>query len=601
MIPHQAKAFLSTWAKAAGVLRHVSPVLTIGVAIVTILEAVAGLGSIYVLKLLVDEISVSLTDRSGGSLTQILPFLFLMGGMIVATITLLNVGNLLRMRQGFAVSEHITNEIQSRAIEVDLKFYESPKYYDALERARHGGAQRPAQIVTSAILTFRATLILVGVLVLLASLNIFLIPILLIPILVALFVRLFFTRKLYQWRMDRAQSERRANYLDWLLTSIHHAKEIRLFNIGGYFRDRYYDIKTDLNAGEIKIEQTKFWTELIIALLGAIVFVTAAAWLLAEALAENGRPIGDVVLFVLLLRRAEGSGNEVVGNISKMVDDHLYLSRIFDFLALKPEFNSVETKVMVPHDETAKLELSDVHFRYIGADRDALKGVSLQLEAGKVVALVGANGSGKTTLIKLMTRLYEPSRGQITLAGLDTRQMDPVEYRALFSVIFQDFAHFAETARDNVWLGDISAPADPDRLKLAADRAGASAIIEQLPEGFDTPLTKLFDNGHDLSVGQWQRLALTRAFYAPAQFIILDEPTSAVDPMAEYELFKDFKDKLEGRGALVISHRLSTVRQADYTYVLQDGQIVEHGTHDELMKANDHYAELFEKQAMFYR
>jgi len=336
-------------------------------------------------------------------------------------------------------------------------------------------------------------------------------------------------------------------------------------------------------------------------LLGAIVFVTAAAWLLSEALTENGRPIGDVVLFVLLLRRAEGSGNEVVGNISKMVDDHLYLSRIFDFLALKPEFDSVETKVDVPHDETAKLELSDVHFRYIGADRDALKGVSLQLETGKVVALVGANGSGKTTLIKLMTRLYEPSRGEISLAGLDTRQMDPIEYRALFSVIFQDFAHYAETARDNVWLGDISAPADPDRLKLAADRAGASAIIEQLPEGFDTPLTKLFDDGHDLSVGQWQRLALTRAFYAPAQFIILDEPTSAVDPMAEYELFKDFKDKLEGRGALVISHRLSTVRQADYTYVLRDGKIVEHGTHDDLIESNGHYAELFEKQAMFYR
>jgi len=217
------------------------------------------------------------------------------------------------------------------------------------------------------------------------------------------------------------------------------------------------------------------------------------------------------------------------------------------------------------------------------------------------VALVGENGSGKTTLIKLITRLYDPIEGRISLDGIDVREFDPVEYRKLFSVIFQDFAKYAATANDNIWYGDASHPRNPERTHQAGLLAGADAFLQELPKGYETPLSRIFDGGQELSIGQWQRVALARAFLPSTKFIIMDEPTSAVDPAAEMELFDTLRDRIGDRGALIISHRLSTVRNVDYTYVLDRGRIVEHGHHDDLVRAGGRYAHLFGRQAAYFR
>jgi len=379
-----------------------------------------------------------------------------------------------------------------------------------------------------------------------------------------------------------------------------HAKDLRINGIGPYLRNQYSDLRKELRKGEIEIEQARLWSEFSMAVLGAFVFIAASSWLLYQSL-EQIRPIGDVVLFVLLLRRAEGSGNEFVGNISKIVDDHLYLQRLFDFLAVPLQTALPGNSIPIPNTVTSGLELSNVSFRYDGANKDALRNISLRLDPGQIVALVGENGSGKTTLIKLLSRLYDPTEGSVTLDGIDIRSFDPQEYRKEMSVVFQDYPAYAETVADNIRFGDVDLDVSQDSIEAAARKSGADTFIETLPEGYQTRLTKLFDDGQDLSTGQWQRLALARAFYPKSKFLILDEPTSAMDPKAEYELFENFRTRIDGRGTLIISHRLSTVRQADYIYVLADGKIAEQGTHDELLIAQGHYAQLFEKQAKHYK
>lgn len=572
------------------------------VAAVTVIEALAGIGALYLVKVLVDTISRDLGAGAapGPDAGHVLTVLILTGGALALTVLVQNIGSILRMRQGLAVSEHVDRMIHDRAIAADLKFYESPLYYDALEQARQGGAERPAQIVANVILTLKAAIVLAGVVALIAGIDLVLIPILLLPVAIALLVRLYYTRKLFDWRMTRIQLERRASYLDWMLTSALHAKELRLNRIGGYFRDQYRALRTQLREGRVRIEQSRLWTEFAVALLGTGVFIVASAWLLQEALAER-RAIGDVVLFVLLLRRAESGGTELVGNVSKAVDDHLYLTRLFQFMSIRPSIAAPEAPAPIPAEMREGVRLSGVSFRYDGARDFALRDVSLDLRPGQIVALVGENGSGKTTLIKLLTRLYDPTEGAVTLDGVDIRHLDPDRYRELFSAIFQDYAHYAATAGENIRFGDVALPGEPEAIAAAAARGGAAAFIERLPRSYDTPLTKLFDDGQDLSIGQWQRLALARSLYPHSRFVILDEPTSAVDPQAEFEMFEHFRERIGQRGALLISHRLSTVRLADYIYVLQDGQIAEQGAHEALIAAGGKYAELFEKQARYYR
>lgn len=589
-----------TWSKVIELLRRAAPKLSIGVAVLTILEAITGIAVLYIIKILVDTITVELTDQNDAQFSNIVIVLAFTGLAFLLAAFFQSVANVLRMRQGLLVSDHVDREIHDRAISVDLRFYESPKYYDALERARHGGTQRPAKAVANVVVMFRAALTLAAIFILIVNIEWRLIPILALPIAIAVIVRLYFTRKLFDWRMSRAQKERRATYLDWLMTNVRHAKDLRINRIGPYLRDQFRGIRTEIRKGEIQIEQSRHLSEFLFSTIGAILFIGASAWLLQQSL-QQGRQIGDVVLFVLLLRRAETSGKELVSNISMIVDDHLYLNRLFEFLSVEPKIQKPATAIAVPTSLSKGFEVSDISFKYDGADRMALQSVSLQIEPEQIVALVGENGSGKTTLIKLLTRLYDPSEGKIMLDGVDIRDFDPDAYRKLMSVIFQDYSTYAETVEDNIRYGDIEIPHSRDKIELAARNAGATDFINSLPHGFKTPLTKLFDNGQDLSIGQWQRLALARAFYPESKLLILDEPTSAVDPKAEYELFENFRQRLDGRSALIISHRLSTIRQADYTYVMEGGEIVEHGTHDALVRQRGKYADLFEKQAQHYR
>jgi ATP-binding cassette subfamily B protein len=322
---------------------------------------------------------------------------------------------------------------------------------------------------------------------------------------------------------------------------------------------------------------------------------------IAQRALSGSISVGDVVMYFGAFQRAQDFFREMLTGFAGLYENNLFLADFDRFLALQPAIADPPDPRPFPTPVTKGIEVRTVTFRYPGTERDVLKNVSFTIQPGEHVAIVGENGSGKTTLVKLLCRLYDPQAGAILIDDVDLREIRVNDLRDHFSVVFQDYAKFYLTARENIWLGNVSLPQDAPDITAAARRTGADAVIQALPFGYDTTLGRQFENGVDLSIGQWQKVALARAFLRQTPFIVLDEPTAALDPRAEGEVFDHFHELTRGRTAIFISHRLSTVRRADRILVIVDGQVAEAGMHDELLKRGGVYAELFETQARHYR
>lgn len=287
--------------------------------------------------------------------------------------------------------------------------------------------------------------------------------------------------------------------------------------------------------------------------------------------------------------------------IAGLYEDNLFLSNLYEFLDLKPKVAEPLHPTPVTRPMQTGIVFDHVSFQYPTGSRKVIEDISLTIRPGEKVALVGENGAGKTTLIKLLCRLYDPTEGRITLDGVDLRQFEISALRREIGVIFQDYSRYHLTARENIWFGNINLPSDDERIVTAGRQAGADDVITSLPNGYETVIGKWFEGGEELSIGEWQKVALARAFLRDAQIIVLDEPTSSLDVKGEYEVFKKFRQLADGQAAILISHRFSTVRMADRIYVLNGGRIIENGTHDELVQLGGMYAHLFETQAQYYR
>lgn len=596
-----AQDYISLFKKVLQLLRFSDLRLSIIVTLFTLVEAVITIAALYAIKVLIDVLTVQFeAEQASIDTGQIVLYLGFTGLVILCAAVLLTVGNYLRTKHGMLVGDYVDREIHARAVKVDLAFYESSKYFDSLSLARKGGAQRPASVVSGVLVMLRSAALLVAVLIMIAGVDWRLLPTILLAMCLALVVRLRFTRQLFDWYRNFIQLERRSSYLDDLMTSNIHAKEIRLGGLGAHLNDAYTVLRTRIRTEHLELERRRSVAETIVAILGVLIFAGATAFLISEKLAGNAT-VGDIVLFVLLFRRAETSGKEFIGHTTKLYDDRLYLGQLFDFLEVEPEINPPDAPAAMPQPIKQGLKFENVSFQYPGSSNPALEHIDLEIKPGQVVALVGTNGSGKTSLIKLLARLYDPTSGRITLDGQDVRSFDPNAYRAAFSIVFQDFSRYSDTVSDNIRFQDVDQEPSQENIERAARLAGADRFVGKLTHGYDTTLTRVFDGGEELSIGQWQQLALARAFYSESDFMILDEPSSALDPGFEFTLFENFPERLNGRGALLISHRLSTVRMADYTYVLHDGALVESGTHEDLIAKGGHYAGLFEKQGRNYR
>ena len=592
-----------------GTLRRVLPLLwasspkwAVLTSVLMVFEIVFGLLSLYLIKKLVDTLTSAMSvEAANGDLSSVMLVVALTGIASLGYLSFRGLATLAREAQGMYVADYMDRLIHQRAVTADLAFYESPLYFDTLQRARQSGSQRPAQVVSNLMLMSKNLIMLAAIVALIVTINSLLLPLLILAIIPALLVRLYFTRILYEWRRRRTQLERRAGYFDWLMTSNVNAKEVRLNQLGAFLRDAYSAIRSKVRGENYAINRRQTLVELLIGVFATAAFFAALAWLTREtALGRN--TLGDLVLFLLIFQRAQAMGQELIAQISRFYEDHLYLGLLFEFLDIKPAIASPPLSEELPAAATSvAVAMRNVSFSYPGSKNLAIANVSLVLPPGKVIALVGANGSGKTSLIKLLCRLYDPDEGAIEVNGVDARRFDIDQYRRMYSVIFQDYAKYAESVRENIRYGDISLSPDDEAIIEAGKRAGVDDFVGQLSRGYDTRLSRMFDDGQEISIGQWQKVALARAFLMRSRVIVLDEPTSALDPNAEFELFENFRERIQGRSALVISHRLSTIRLADYIYVLEKGRIVEEGTHDELMEMNGYYRKAFMRQGKYFQ
>jgi len=594
------KEVLGDLREIVALLKESSRSLAVLGATLTILEVALGIFGLYSIKLLIDHLSTGefLGDNVAGN-SDTWFYVVLVGVSLLCTVVVQAFGGLVRAEQGMRVGELVDWKVHSQSTSLDLSFYESPKYFDTLQRARQAGIHRPGSVVNSLLLGIKSAILLFGIFVMIASIEWRMLPVLFVVVCLVLFVRLKFTKRLFDWQYSVTQLERRARYLDWLLTSDLHAKELRIGGLGGFLKRTYGIARRDLNEQQLFIEKARTKAEIFVSVLGVVAFAGAIIFIVWETV-ENRQTVGNLVFFVLLFRRAETGGRELVGNISKLYDDRLYLRQLFAFLSLKPDIGSPPVHAHTSPTFLEELRFENVCFRYPGEERYALAEVNLSVRPRQIVGLVGENGSGKTSLVKLMARLYDPSDGRILLDGVDIREYDPIEYRKLFSIVFQDYARYASTVAENIWYGDVEQEFLTEKLADAARLAGAERFVGQLRNGLDTKLSRMFDDGQEISIGQWQRIALARAFFRRSRVLVMDEPTSSIDPNAEADLFENFTERIGERSALIISHRLSTIRLADVTYVLQDGRIIEAGSHEELIRTGGHYCSMFQRQGRLY-
>jgi ATP-binding cassette, subfamily B, bacterial len=565
-------------------------------AILLIVQGLLPALSIYLTRSVVDGLTLAAGKgfTTTTSQTLLLPLAGLLATMI-ATQIISSLNEWVRTAQSELVQDHISQLIHQQSITIDYGCYESSAEIDRLERAREGASSRSLSLLENMGSLIQNSLTLISV----ASMLIFYaawMPIaLIISALPALYIVLNMNRLQYAWSQRTVTDRRRLQYYELLLTMGPTAAELRLFNFGSHFQQRYQQIRQRLRQEQLKLIKKQGFYRLIASFFSFL--ISGIALLEIGRLFLTGRfSLGDLALFYQAFNQGQGIVRSLLGSLGQIDRNSLFVRNLFEFLQLRPQICDPIAPVPPPQKVYQQIQFHNVTFRYPGAAIPTLQNFNLTLPADQIVAIVGDNGAGKSTLIKLLCRFYDPEAGSITIDGLDIRQFRLADLRRMISVLFQFPITYQLTAAENIFLGDIDAPSDHDRAKMAAQGSGIHEKITTLPQGYDAQLGKWFPNGTDLSGGQWQRLALARAFYRQAPLIILDEPTSAMDPWAEHDWLERFRVMAKERTALVITHRFTLAMRADIIHVMRSGQIVESGTHTQLLKTGGLYAQSWADQ-----
>jgi len=565
------------------------------------LQSALPLLQLFLLKLTVDAVAAGIAaPEKAVAFGMVLMWVCLAVAAALAADFFSSIARVAGQAQAEVVSDYIQNLLHAKSVALDLEYYENSGFYDTLHRAQQEAPYRPIRMVTALVQVAQNGLVLAGIAALLVACHWGIALLLLAAAVPGALVRLKFAGHLYRWQMGRSETERTAVYLNWLLTGESHAKEIRLFDLGPLLMQRSFRLRRLLRQERTGIAFKRALAELA-AQAGATLAVYGSFAFIAYRTVQGALSVGDLVMYYQAFQRGQAYLREMLSGLAGLFEDNLFLSNFYHFLDLKPTVSVSQPSVPVPRPMNTGIVFDRVGFRYSAGAAMVLHDVSLAIRPGQVVALVGENGSGKTTLVKLLCRLYDPTAGSITLDGTDLRRFDCAALRGEIGIIFQDYARYYMTARENIWMGNTRLPPDDPKITAAAQHAGAHDTLAALANGYETLLGKRFGNGTELSIGQWQQVALARAFLRDAQILVLDEPTSALDAKAEYALFQNFRRLASGRTTILISHRFSTIRMADRIFVLQGGKIIENGTHEELMVGRGTYARLYETQAHRYR
>jgi ABC-type multidrug transport system fused ATPase/permease subunit len=573
--------------------------LTIALVALSLLSGVMPAAVAYVGKLIVDGVVQAAASGAGGDRERAVVYVLLEMGLVVMLAAGQRGISILRSLLRAQLGHRVNTLILEKALALELQHFEDSEFYDKMTRARREASTRPLSLVMRTFGLAQDVISLATYGVLLMSFSNWAV---LVLVLAALPVFVAETRfsgeafRLFRWRTPET---RERLYLESVLAREDYAKEVQLYELGPRLLQRYNNIFHTLYREDRSLTWRRGLWGYVFGLLSTAAFYGAYIWI-AWATIDGAISLGDMTMYVMVFKQGQSALSSVLSAIGGMYEDNLYLSNLYEFLdEMIPVPPGTATSGSKPGDG---IRFEDVWFIYPGAETPAVQDISLHIPPGSKLALVGENGSGKTTLIKLLTRLYSPTRGRITLDGRDLAEWNPNVLRERIGVIFQDFVRYQFKVGENVGVGDVRAIDDEARWRDAAEKGLAAPFIDELPKGYETQLGRWFKDGRELSLGQWQKIALSRAFMRrDADILILDEPTASMDAEAEVLIFDRFRDLTREQIAVLISHRFSTVRMADYIIVLNSGRIVEQGSHDALMQDNGLYARLFSLQAAGYQ
>jgi ATP-binding cassette subfamily B protein len=498
------------------------------------------------------------------------------------------------------VSDHTLDVLHAKAVEVDLEYYETSRYFDTLHRAQVEAPTRAPAVLTTMLLLASSSVSLAAVSGLLLAFHWWVGLVLVAGAIPGALVRVRLASERYRWDVRSTATARRADYFSALLTTASYAPEIRLLDLGGLFRERFGLLRRQLRRERQQIIVRRVGGE-VVTQVGAVATIYGVYAFVAYQVLAGALTLGDLVMYFAAFQRVQSDLQELFGGLARLYEDHLFLSTTSEFLAIPRKVADPPHPRPVPRPLCEGISFEHVDFRYPGSSSLALHNICLTIRPGERIALVGRNGSGKSTLIKLLCRLYDPCAGRITVDGIPLTWLSQVEWRREIGVMLQDSCEYHATARDNIWFGNLAPLVDDQPIISAAQRTGAHDVIASLSHGYDTQLGKWLGDGAELSVGEWQKIALARTYVRDAQLMVLDEPTSAMDALAEQALLESVWTVSERRTTLLITHRLAMARLADRILVLEGGRLVQCGNHAELMRCGGPYAELFAAQAEHYR
>jgi ATP-binding cassette, subfamily B, bacterial len=540
-------------------------------------------------------VSVTGSGISAANIQKIILPVGLMAGIMLVGEVLNSAAEWIRTAQSELVHDYVTGLIHKQSVAVDYGFYEYSEYNDKLDRAREGASGRSLSLLENTGNLLQNTVTLFAMATVLAPYGFGLPLTLIISAFPAFYVLTYLNKLQYQWSQRTTSDRRWLMYYDYLLTNNATAAEVRLFNYADYFQSSYQNLRRRLRREQFHLLKLQTLGRFVAAIIALTITGIALGWIGRQVLLGI-LTLGDLALFFQAFSQGQGIVKDLLSNLGQIYRNSLFLGNLFEFLQIQPKIVEPLNPIPIPSTPKQGIRFRQVTFRYPGTQEAVLENFNLTIPAGKIVAIVGDNGAGKSTLIKLLCRFYDPDSGSIELDNINLRDFSVKAFRRLISVLFQSPIPYYTTAGENIALGDISTASSQTEIEAAAKASGIHDKITRLPLGYNTMLGKLFPDGNDLSGGQWQRLALARAFFRRAQIIILDEPTSAMDPWAEHDWLERFRSLASGRTAVVITHRFTLAMRADIIHVMRAGRIVESGNHEELLTLDGLYAESWKSQ-----
>ncbi len=562
-----------------------------------LIKSAIPLATLYIGKEIIDEV-IRLMDTPGGEQGYLWLMVSIELGLALLSAVINRGVTLLDSLLGDLFANVTSEKLIRHAAKLDLYHFEDPEFYDKMERARRQTTSRTILMTQ----VFEQLQDIITIFFLGAGLvffNPWLILLLILAVIPSFMGEVHFNQRSYSLTRSWTPERRELDYLRYVGASDQMAKEVKVFGLAGFIAERFRELADRYYHANKKIATRRAFWGVGLSALGTIAYYGAYVFILLQTV-QGLITVGTLTFLAGSFSRMQGMLQRIMSRFSKIAEGALYLQDLFDFFALKPRIFSNPASISIPTPIQQGFTFENVSFKYPNSEKWAIRNLSFHLQVGEKLALVGENGAGKTTLVKLLARLYEPTEGRILLDGVDLREYKLEDLRHHIGIIFQDYIRFQMKAGENIAVGHIELREERERMVEAAEKSLADSVIDDLPGGYDQMLGKRFAKGVELSGGQWQKVALARAYMRDAQLLILDEPTSALDARAEHEVFLRFAELIEGKMAVLISHRFSTVRMADRILFLEHGQLLELGTHDELVAKDGKYAELFQLQAQGY-